>query len=91
MPRLPSPPHILALPPTLEPDGLPRLLTRRQMVDIHRFYFGPTSLRTIEQWPLAWRLVNGVAVANVEDFLAEAQRRLEAAPAISRPRLETAA
>jgi hypothetical protein len=53
------------------------------MVEIHRFYFGPISPRSIEQWPLPWRLINGQAVANVEDFLGEAQRRLDAAP---RPR-----
>lgn len=76
-PSLPSP--VLNLPPKLDPDVLPRRPTRRQMVEIHRFYFGPISLRSIEQWPIKWLMINGQATGTIEEFLAEAERRLEAA------------
>lgn len=81
MPRPSVAPLSLNLPPQLDPDVLPRLPTRRQMIEIHRFYFGPISASSIEHWPLPWRVVNGKSVAPLEAFLAEAQRRLDEAPA----------
>jgi hypothetical protein len=36
----------------------------------------------LETWPLAWRTVNGRAIASVDDFLAEARRRFESAPVV---------
>lgn len=90
MPRIPSPPLVLTLPAKLDPDALPRFVTRRQMEQIHRQYFGPVSARTIQAWPLTWRIVNGHAVGAIEDFLAEARRRFEAAPLRPRSSAEAA-
>jgi hypothetical protein len=70
---------LAALPDT---EKLPRYADRRQLAALHTQYFGPLSPRTLEVWPLAWRTVNGRAVASVEEFLAEAQRRFDAAPAV---------
>jgi hypothetical protein len=72
----------LSFPPTPDPDRLPRYGDRRQLAAIHTRYFGPQSHRTLECWPLDWRIVNGRAVAEVRQFLAEAQRRFDAAPVI---------
>jgi hypothetical protein len=63
-------------------DRLPRYATRKQLSQIHHQYFGPLSARTLESWPLAWRVVNGRAVAELREFLAEAQRRFDEAPVI---------
>lgn len=82
MPRTPSPPFVLTLPAKLDPDALPRFVTRRQMEQIHRQYFGPVTARSIQEWPLTWRIVGGCAVAAVEDFLTEAKARFDAAPVI---------
>jgi hypothetical protein len=49
------------------------------MVVIHNHYFGPISLRSIEQWPMEWVIINGHATAALEAFLAEAELRLKAA------------
>jgi hypothetical protein len=79
MTRPSFPLYDLTLPPNLDPDVLPRRPTRRQMVVIHNHYFGPISLRSIEQWPLDWVIVNSHATAALEAFLAEAEHRFEAA------------
>jgi hypothetical protein len=79
MPRPSIPPAPLNLPAKLDPNVLPRRPTRRQMVEIHRFYHGPIGLRSIEQWPIRWLVINGQATGTIEEFLAEAERRLEAA------------
>ena len=49
------------------------------MLEIHRFYYGPISMRSLEQWRLPWIIINGQATSAVEDFLAEAERRFEEA------------
>lgn len=70
------------LPPDPDPERLPRYGDRRFLALLHTHYFGPQSYRTLESWPLAWRHVNGKAVAEVRQFLAEAQRRFDAAPVV---------
>jgi hypothetical protein len=82
MPRRPKVPVLFAFPPEPDPAKLPRYGDRRQLADIHSFYFGPQSPRSLERWPLEWRIVNGRAVAEVRAFIAEAQRRFDAAPVI---------
>jgi hypothetical protein len=73
----------LVLPADPDPDRMPiRFGDRPQLSEIHERYFGPCSPRTLERWPLTWRVVNGRAVAEVREFLAEAQRRFDAAPVI---------
>ncbi len=70
-------------PPEPDPEKLPRHGDRRLLAQIHSHYFGPLSDRTLERnWSLEWRIVNGHAVTEVRAFLAEAQRRFDAAPVI---------
>ncbi len=69
-------------PPEPDPEKLPRNGDRALLARIHQQYYGPLSPRSLEAWPLEWRRVNGRAVAEVRAFLAEAQRRFDAAPVI---------
>lgn len=55
---------------------------RQQLAEIHRRYWGPLAPRSLERWPLTWKLSNGRAVAAVAEFIAEAERRFNASPAI---------
>lgn len=83
MPRPQTNPIPLALPPSLDPDQLPRHITAQQAAQIHHRYYGPLSPRTLrETWPLAWRLVAGRAVTETTPFLAEAKCRFESAPMV---------
>jgi len=71
------------LPPTPDPDRLPRWVTRREMALIHARYFGPISPRTFEHVDLPRRCVpGGPALYDVREFLRWAEARLEAAPLI---------
>jgi hypothetical protein len=79
MPRPSSKMPPLSLPQELDATKLPRRASRQQMSEIHTFYFGPLSARTLADWPLQWHIVNGRAVGDVHDFLAEAQRRFDGA------------
>jgi hypothetical protein len=74
----------LALPSDPNPEIMPiRYGSREQLAEIHNRYYGPLSPRSLERgWRLQWRVVNGRAVASVHEFLAEAQRRFDEAPAI---------
>ncbi len=66
----------------LELLDLPRRLDRRLAAQVVSTHFFPVSPRTLERWPLTWRRINGRALADTEELLAEAQRRVDAAPAI---------
>jgi hypothetical protein len=73
----------LDLPPEPDPAQMPiRHGDRRQLAQIHCKYWGKLSHRSLEKWPLAWRIVGGRAVCSVSEFIAEAQRRFDAAPMI---------
>lgn len=83
MPRSPFHASHINLPDEPDPERMPiRYGDRHQLAEIHHRYFGPLSARTLETWPLPWRRVNGRAVAEVRVFLAEAERRFNAAPVI---------
>ena len=84
MPRPMSRPEPLVLPPELDPESLPRVADRETMAAIHRHYYGPQSPRSLQNWPLDWRIVNGRAVAETRAFLAEARRRFDAGRVIVR-------
>jgi len=76
-------PERLTLPREPDPEQMPiQHGSREQLADIHRYYFGPISHRTLERWPLRWRKVNGRAVADVREFLTEAERRFREAPVV---------
>ena len=55
---------------------------RRVAAEIVTDHFFPVSHRTLERWPLRWRRVNGRALVETADLLAEAQRRVDEAPQI---------
>ncbi len=82
MPRPQKNEPLLPLPAEPDADKLPRYAERKQLAAIHRHYYGPISPRTLEKWPLPWRISNGRAVAPVGEFLHEAQRRFNAAPTV---------
>ena len=66
----------------LELHALPRRIDRRLAAQVVSDHFFPVSPRTLERWPLTWRRINGRALADTEELLAEAQRRVDAASAI---------
>lgn len=63
------------------PD-LPPRMDRRLAAQFLTDYFFPISPRTLERWPLNWRRINGRALCETAELLAEAQRRVDLAPAI---------
>jgi len=62
--------------------GFPKRISRKDAAEIVSHLHFPISSRTIERWPLIWRRVNGRALVDTEELLAEAQRRVDAAPPI---------
>lgn len=73
----------LDLPPEPDPDLMPIVHgDKHQLAQIFNRYYGTVSPRSLERWPLAWRLVNGRNVGSVREFLAVSKRRFESAPEI---------
>lgn len=66
-------PDLSELPARVPRDAAAKLLTKH--------YF-ETSPRTLERWPLAWRLLNGKAHVETAELFAEAERRLSSAAAV---------
>jgi hypothetical protein len=63
-------------------DGLPARVDRQTGAALIQQYFFPVSPRTLERWPITWRRINGRALVKTDELLSEAQRRVDAAPAI---------
>jgi len=63
-------------------DGLPARVDRQRGAALIQQYFFPVSPRTQERWPISWRRINGRALVKTDELLSEAQRRVDAAPAI---------
>ena len=78
----PSPSDVLPERLRAELPSLPRVADRRALAPIITRLLFPVSHRTLETWPLRWRLVNGHAVADVAEALALAYRRFAAAPVL---------
>ena len=57
-------------------NDLPARLDRRTAAKVITRYFFPISHRTLETWPVRWRLVNGKALAETAEILAFAERKL---------------
>jgi len=76
------PPMTTNAPLALPTEILPTRVDRRQGAKLITERFGPMSARTLERWPLKWRLFNGRAVTLTEDLIAVAQAKLEEAPLI---------
>lgn len=60
----------------------PARIDRRVGAELINRYFFPISPRTLERWPVTWRRINGRALCETSELLAEAQRRVDLAPAI---------
>jgi hypothetical protein len=75
-------PDILSEELRAELKSLPRFADRRALAPIISRLLFPVSHRTLEVWPLKWRLVNGRAVADVAEALALAYRKFAAAPVV---------
>jgi hypothetical protein len=72
----------LQLSAELDPTRLPRFLDRVGVATVvSRFYF-PVSARTVESWPIPYRVVVGRAVYETNVVLAHARSCLEAAPLV---------
>jgi hypothetical protein len=63
-------------------SDLPRRMDRRLAAQVLSDHFFPISPRTLERWPVTWRRINGRALCETSELLAEAQRRVDTAPAI---------
>ena len=61
---------------------LPARLDRRAGAALISQHLFPISPRTLERWPVTWRRINGKALVDTSELLAEAQRRVDIAPAI---------
>jgi hypothetical protein len=67
-----GPPDISELPVRVDRETAAKLLTK---------YFFRTHRRTLERWPLAWRLLNGRAHCETAELFAIAEAQLaEAVP-----------
>jgi hypothetical protein len=78
----PSPLDVLPESLRAELPSLPRFADRRALAPIISRLLFPVSHRTLEVWPLRWRLVNGRAVTDVAEALALAYRKFAAAPVV---------
>ena len=66
----------------IDQNNLPVRMDRRMAAAvISRLYF-PVKPRSLEKWPIRWRLVNGKALAETEEILAFAAHKLATAPSI---------
>lgn len=63
-------------------EKLPVRLDRRIAAELISLHFFPISPRTLERWPIGWRRINGKALAETADILAEAKRQVDAAAAV---------
>lgn len=80
------PPHVAKLL-----SDLPAHVTRRAGAEIISRYLFPISGRTLERWPMRFRLVNGKATVPLAELLAEAWRRHESAAVVIAGRQKPAA
>jgi hypothetical protein len=61
-------------------ETAPEHSDRRGIAAIHTELFGPISPRSLEEWPLVWKLVAGKAVANTREAITYAYQRFRDAP-----------
>lgn len=74
-----------------DPAALPALLDRRRAAAFLTRHYFPVSHRSLEAWPLPLRHVNGRALYQTTDLIAEAERRIAAAPVLMGGRRKNAA
>lgn len=63
-------------------EALPVRVCRRTAAQIVTGHYFPVSYRTLERWPVTWRRINGRALVDTAELLAEAERRVDEATAI---------
>ena len=61
---------------------LPVRVHRKLAAEIVSARYFPISHRTLERWPLTWRRLNGRALVDTDELLAEAHRRVEESAAV---------
>lgn len=61
---------------------LPAMLDRRRAAEFLTQHYFPVSHRSLEAWALPLRHVNGRALYQTADLIAEAERRIAAAPVL---------
>ncbi len=79
-----------AWPATPDLASLPVRVDRRTGAELLARYFFPCSHRTLEAWPIRWRLVNGRALVETAELFAFARTKLDEAPAIQGGRKQAA-
>jgi hypothetical protein len=62
---------------------LPRRVDRKTAAALITLYFFPVTPRSLGEWPVTWRMVNGKAVGETPQLFAVAQAKLDAAPPIA--------
>ena len=75
-------PFRTSAPEQPDPANLPVLLDRRRAAAFLSRHYFPVSHRSLEAWPLPLRPVNGRALYLTADLIAEAERRIAAAPVL---------
>jgi hypothetical protein len=70
--------------PALDGNGLPAYVDKRAAAAIVTQRFFPVSHRSLERWPLRFRVVNRRAVVATAELLAVAKARFDAAPEVMR-------
>jgi hypothetical protein len=79
MPRPQNHPPQLDLPPEPDLAKLPRYVDKPTFAAIHYKYYGPIAARTLSDWDVEWRVVNGRHVGETSVLLKEAERRFNSA------------
>ena len=67
---------------SLDLAGLPPRVTRQQAAEILNDFYFKISPRSLERWPIAWRLINGRAHGDLADIIAHADSMVDSAPII---------
>ena len=79
MPRPQNHPLQLELPPEPDLAKLPRYVDKPTFAAIHFKSYGPIAARTLADWNVEWRVLNGRHVGETSALMSEAQRRFDGA------------
>ena len=62
--------------PKVDQDNLPVRMDRHTAAAVITHLYFPIRPRSLEKWPVTWLIVNGKAVAETEEILAHAAKKL---------------
>jgi hypothetical protein len=84
---------IVTLPPEIAEllAALPPRVPRKRAAELVTRYYFTAHYRTLERWPLPWRVINGRVHCETRDLFTLAQRVLDEAPAIRSGKAQQAA